>query len=115
MRMKVNKISQDERGQIYEISFGDKRFLMIETLADHSRGGDVHKHVRTHHMISGLMEVRLIRDGKELVLTIKDGEKMIINPGEPHIFTALENSLMIETQEGYPDSEYYPPYRSLVR
>jgi len=112
--MEIEKIHEDKRGSLHRILFKEKEFLIIFTKKGMLRGGDYHKSTQRDFVLTGCMEFRYKTDGREHVKTLNAGEMIHFEPNVPHMFTAKEDTLIIEWLEGEFEKSYYQPYRKLV-
>lgn len=98
------------------------------TRAGASRSGDIHTCEQLNHVVFGTMELTLVLGaaaasrggGREAVSLHRGGAVIRIPPHTPHLFTALEDSVMTEawrTADGRPcafAAWYYAPLRGRV-
>lgn len=112
--MEIEKIHEDKRGSLHRILFRGKEFLIVFTKKGMLRGGDYHKSTQHDVVLIGWMEFRYKKDGQEQIKTLKAGEMIHFEPGVPHMFTAKEDTLILEWLDGEFEKSYYEPYRKLV-
>lgn len=116
----IEEIHRDNRGFLRLIKFKGKEYLLSYTLKGASRGGYFFKRDRIYAVLNGSLLFREmnLQTQKEVEKTIKTGDHFTITPGNAHLFTALEDSFMIELT---PDAEEkaemipYEPYRKLIK
>jgi len=112
--MEIEKIHEDKRGSLHRILFEGKEFLLVFTKKGMLRGGDYHKSTQHDVVLSGSMEFRYKKGTLEQIKTLGVGEMIHFEPNVPHVFTAKEDTLIIEWLEGEFEKSYYEPYRRLV-
>lgn len=113
--MEIEKKGQDIRGSVHEISYGDDNFLIFEIKQGYSRGGDSHFSDTIIFLIKGHVECKFIRENKEYIKKIIQGDQIRIFSKEPHILTALLDSILIEIILGKKGIIYYKPYRDIIK
>jgi dTDP-4-dehydrorhamnose 3,5-epimerase-like enzyme len=113
-KIEIEKVHEDERGSIHRILFKGREFIILFTKKGYLRGGDYHKSKQHDVVLTGKMEFRYIKNGEEEVRTLEAGEMIKFEPNVPHMFSAKEDTLIIEWLEGEFEKSYYQPYRRLV-
>jgi len=113
-KMKIEKVHEDERGSIHRILFKGREFIILFTKKGYLRGGDYHKSKQHDVVLTGKMEFRYKINGKEQIKTLGVGEMIHFEPNVPHMFSAKEDTLIVEWLEGEFEKSYYQPYRRLV-
>jgi quercetin dioxygenase-like cupin family protein len=78
------------------------------------RSGDFHPIPQYDIILSGVFELTLHQDGKDIVMQKHQMELIVIPPNVPHLFRALTDTVMIEWWPGPFEAEYYEPYRNLI-
>lgn len=111
----MKQIHEDARGKIHQLQIGDKEFIIMETKKDHSRGGDFHKSIQHDVVLSGRVEFRHIDKDEDITTILKEGQMITFKPNQPHMLTALTDSLVLEWLEGIFEKQYYEPFRRLIK
>lgn len=114
--VKIEKISVDKRGVLQLVKFNNREALMSYTTKGKSRSGYYFKVDRVYVVLSGsfLFRERNMKTDEEKKKVIKTGNHFTVRPGRAHVFTALEDSYMIEfTPNATEKIEMIPyePYR----
>lgn len=113
--MRIKKINQDERGEIWKIESRKKTIFLSKTFKDFARGGDIHRGKQFNCVIEGSFRVLMKYPDKEKEIILKGGNLAIIPKEIPHVFIALEDSVMIEWHQfplpPFKEKRYYEPYR----
>ena len=111
------KVKEDDRGIIWKIQYKNKDFWLSLTKKGKSRGGDIHSCFQYNAILTGSFVVRQKLKKEDKVSKIDSPSLMIIPPEVPHVFTALEDSLMIEWHSKklppYEEKRFYEPYRRM--
>lgn len=113
----LKEIYGDARGNLCILEWRGQEVLLFSINKGYSRGGDYHKSRQHDVVLAGRVECRFkrhIESQGEVVKTLNPGEVISFEAGSPHMFTALEDSLMVEWLEGPFEKEMYPPYRKIV-
>lgn len=110
----MKKINGDNRGYLQLVEFGDKEFLVSFSFKGAPRGGYYHDVERWHLVLDGSFLFKEVVDGKESERVIKTGDLVAVKPGIPHIFIALEDTLMIEFSKEKCVMTKYESYRKIV-
>jgi len=108
-------IHSDERGKLYVIPYGDKEFLLMETKAGYSRGGDYHKSKQHDVVLHGTVQFRFMQGKKVREKVLRQSEKIAFPAEQPHMLTALTDSLVLEWLEGSFEKTHYEPFRRLCK
>lgn len=116
--IKLVKINEDKRGILQLLKFNDYEALVSYTVKGKSRSGHYFKVDRVYIVVSGsfLFRERNMDTGIETEKIIKPGDYFTVKPGNAHVFTALEDSYMIEfTPNAKEKIEMIPyhPYREI--
>jgi len=115
----MKQIHEDARGKIYQLKFGDREFLILETKKGFRRGGDYHKTWQFDVVLSGevLFTYIDIHRNPKISTNVKklQGEKVVFFPNEPHMLTALTDCLVLEWLEGPFEKQYYEPFKKLIK
>jgi len=112
--MELEKIHEDKRGSLHRILFKGKEFLLVFTKKGMLRGGDYHKSTQHDVVLMGSMEFRYKKGALDQIKTLSAGEMIHFEPNVPHMFTAKEDTLIIEWLDGEFEKSYYEPYRKLT-
>lgn len=112
--MKLEKVHEDERGSIHRLLFKGKEFIILFTRKGYLRGGDYHKSKQHDVVLVGEMKFRYRINGKDYSKTLGAGEMTHFEPHVPHMFSAKEDTVIVEWLEGEFEKSYYQPYRKLV-
>ncbi len=115
---KLEEISVDKRGYLKLLRFGDYEALVSLTVKGKSRSGYSFKVDRVYIVLSGSFEYseKSLADGEEIKKTIRTGDHFTVKPGNAHMFTALEDTCMIEFTPGAKgkiEMIPYKPYREI--
>ena len=127
----LKELKQDNRGEICLLRFGNSEpkleAFLSHTKTSVSRSGYYFKPnkiigdmpPRIYLVLNGrfLYRNKDIKTGEETEKEIKTGDYIYLEPNHAHMFTALEDSDMIEFTPGSTEKEEmipYPPYRELV-
>mgnify|MGYP001605181505 FL=1 len=116
--VKLVELNDDKRGFLKLMGFGDYEALVSFTVKDKSRSGYFFKVDRVYVVILGsfLYRVRNMKDGAETEKIIRAGDYFTVKPGNAHVFTALEDSYMIEFTPNVKEKIEmipYEPYRKI--
>lgn len=117
-------IHEDARGRIWLLNYKDKEYLLLETKAGYSRGGDYHKTRQIDVVLSGKIvwiktgELYAGQDPEEKgdhYQTLEEGDMTVSQPNYPHMMISITDSLVLEWLE-IPEAKksYYLPYRKIV-
>lgn len=115
---KFVEICSDKRGLLNLLNFGNYEALLSYTMKGKSRSGYYFKKDRIYVVLSGsfLLREKNMKTYVEIKKTVKTGDHFTITPSVAHMFTALENSYMIEfTPKAKKKAEMIPykPYREV--
>jgi len=116
--IKLVGISDGKRGFLKLLKFDDYEALISYTVKGKSRSGYYFKVDRIYIVLFGsfLYRERNMTNGIEVEKVIKTGDHFTVKPDNAHVFTALEDSYMIEFS---PESKEkiemipYEPYRKI--
>lgn len=115
--MKLNKIHEDNRGQIFAITETPLTVPEVSFMSCHagmSRGGCIHRKNSEHLcVIEGVMNYYYGEDMRHV--TLKPGQGITIPPNTPHFMLALTDCVFIEWGcEEEEKKEKYESYRKIV-
>ncbi len=116
--MKFEEIHEDARGTIHGLWKDGREYIILFTKKGHIRGGDYHKTRQYDFVLSGKVEIRYKNDISsvgEVILTLEEGEMITFAPDSPHMFIAMEDTLMIEWLAGDFEKSFYEQYRRMVK
>lgn len=115
---KVEKISEDKRGEIYRIVSG-RIYWWSYTRKGFGRGGDIHDCRQHNYVMEGGFLVKMKFPTEEVERVVLKGHSIIIPENIPHVFIALEDSVMLEWHSEklppYKQKRFYKPYRRLCK
>lgn len=114
--LEIKKAEEDPRGHVYSGNFNGKNFIILSFKKGVPRGGHYHSLKTTHFILYGKLKLKMkeLDNGKEFKKIVKAGDVVIAKPKMVHLFTALEDSLILEPiKEGLKTFEY-KPYRNIV-
>jgi hypothetical protein len=114
----LEEVPADKRGYLKLLKFGEYEALLSYTLKGKSRSGYYFKVDRVYIVLSGSFEYmeKNIENGNETKKIIKTGDHFTVKPGDAHMFTALEDTYMIEFTPGVKgkiEMIPYKPYREI--
>jgi mannose-6-phosphate isomerase-like protein (cupin superfamily) len=111
--MKLEKIHQDERGEIWTLMIDGVEHTFLKSNKGYARGGCIHKFSEEHAVIlQGSVEYHV--QGKKPRIYRK-GESLLIQPNCPHYFIALENAIVLEWGPSPEEKkEKHPDWRKVV-
>jgi len=115
---KFVELGTDKRGFLKLVKFDNYEALLSYTVKSKSRSGYYLKVDRVYIVLFGsfLYRERNMTNGIEVEKIIKTGDHFTVKPGNAHVFTALEDSYMMEFS---PDAKEkiemipYEPYRRI--
>lgn len=115
--MKIEKVSEDHRGEIWRIDSGERVYWLSITKKGKARGGDIHDGIQYTLVLQGSFKVLYKYVDREEEKIQKVNEKLEVPPEVPHVWIALEDSMMLEWHEkplpSLEKKRYYEPYRRL--
>ena len=114
MKVESRLIHGDVRGEIYLIEIEGREMLLLLTKKGYARGGDLHRSIQHDVVIKGSVEFTFHMNGRDYSLELREGESITFPEGVPHMFTSLDDSIVLEWLEGSFEKTYYPPYRKIV-
>ncbi len=116
MELQFEKESNDIRGKILVLRYGNKRINLIETKKGFSRGGHYHDFESKHILISGIIEYREknLQTNTEKIQTHSAPSVIITAPMTPHLITAVVDSVFAEEFEQDYSATDYSEYRTIV-
>jgi len=111
--MKLSKIHQDERGEIWVLLIDGKEHTFLITRKKFARGGCIHRVSQEQAVvIKGTVEYH-VRGRRPKVY--RKGESLSILPNHPHYFVALEDSIVLEWGPSSEEKkEKYKQWRKVV-
>ena len=111
--MKLEKIHQDERGEIWTLMIDGVEHTFLKSNKGYARGGCIHRTSEECAIIlQGSVEYH-IRGRKTRVYN--KGQSLLIQPSCPHYFVSLENSVVVEWGPSPEEKkEKFPPWRKVV-
>lgn len=113
--VKIEKLHTDVRGSIFSLKISGKEFILVTSVKGAPRGGHYHEDDRIHFVLDGSYDYRELdlKTDKETKRILKPGDGYNVKAGTPHLLTALEDSIFLETvSKG--NTVNYPPYRKIV-
>ncbi len=117
--MKFEEIHEDQRGTIHGMWLDDREYIVLFTKKGHIRGGDYHKTKQYDVVLSGKMNINwkesISPNSKEHSITLTEGDMICFEPDNPHMFIAMEDTLMVEWLVGDFEKSFYEQYRRLVK
>lgn len=105
---------RDARGEIHNMDIAGARFNVLVSKAGTMRSGDVHRWPQYDTVFRGLVQVTTRESGKDVMRTYTSGDRILIPPNIPHMFTFVNDTVMAEWWAGPFEARYYRPYRSQV-
>lgn len=107
---------EDIRGKIMFFSYGDKKINMSDIKKGFARGGHYYDSEQIRIIISGKIEYRTknIVTGEEQIMMMDAPRSIVLEPKTAHIFTALEDTVLIELFDNREGRTNYPEYRTMV-
>ena len=111
--MKLEKINEDRRGQIWTVMIGDVEHTFLTSNKTFARGGCTHRFSREYAVVlEGSVEYH-IRGRKPRIY--RKGESLSIEKNCPHYFIALEDSITLEWGASPEEKkEKHPQWRKVV-
>jgi hypothetical protein len=111
--MKLDKIHQDERGEIWTLMIDGIEHTFLKSNKNCARGGCIHRLSREYAVVlQGAVEYH-VRGKKPRIY--KKGESLSIQPNCPHYFIAIEDSVVMEWGPSPEEKkEKYPQWRKVV-
>jgi len=110
------EVHRDTRGELYVLEWMGREVLFFSINKGCSRGGDYHGSRQYDLVLAGKVTCRFKHslEGREVTKTLSPGDSISFEAGFPHMFTALENSLMVEWLTGPFERTMYRPYREIL-
>tara|TARA_B110000495_G_C22838186_1_gene488865 strand:- start:475 stop:849 length:375 start_codon:yes stop_codon:yes gene_type:complete len=117
MGLEFDSHAEDNRGKILFCSHNKSFVRLVEIKKGYSRGGHYHKVNQLHIVISGSLEVKEIniKTKNETTRKIVEPTTMDIPKYHAHLFTALEDSLILEYSKEEIESFEYEEYRKIIK
>lgn len=111
----VPSVFSDARGQVHNVQFGGFRFNVLVSEPGTLRSGDVHRADQLDMIFEGLVRVTTRENGRDVEREYGAGELVIVPANTPHIFKAVNRTVMAEWWRGGSfEARYYRPYRKQV-
>lgn len=117
MDVKLTRVSNDARGEIYSLGFPAGSVVNIQTTnAGYARGGHSHSYDEVFLVVSGRVEYHSGTVGNERVRVCKAGSVIRTTPGEPHYILAQVASVLAEVRPSGTNyvPKNYKPFRKIV-
>lgn len=123
MQVFVEKTNEDKRGEIYHLVINNIDYWLSFTKKGFGRGGDIHDCEQHNLCLKGEFNVKVLLPSDktrehEIERCLVAGESISIPKELPHIFKALEDSIMLEWHDGklppFSEKKYYERYRREV-
>lgn len=111
--MKLEKINQDKRGEIWTLMIDDVEHTFLKSYKRSARGGCIHRFSKEYAVVlQGSVEYH-VKGRKTRVY--KKGESLSIESNCPHYFIAIEDSVTMEWGPSPEEKkERYPQWRKVV-
>lgn len=116
-KLDVELIHQDKRGSLHSLKLKGKEILIVFSAKGAPRGGHYHRKNQQHIVLEGSFLYREIdarNPKKEIQKKLKAGDVVEVKAYRAHLFTALEESIMIEFKKDKRKAIIYEPYRKSV-
>lgn len=111
----VPSVFSDARGQVHNVRFGGFRFNVLVSEPGTLRSGDVHRADQLDMIFEGLVRVTTRENGRDVEREYGAGDLVIVPANTPHIFKAVNRTVMAEWWRGGSfEARYYRPYRKQV-
>ncbi|MBI4059640.1 hypothetical protein HY406_01090 [Candidatus Giovannonibacteria bacterium] len=107
-------IFSDVRGTIQRIEIASQKINLLYTKKGFMRSGDLHKNTQFDFVFKGQLELWLRRNNQDIKQIYGPNSFVEIEPGIPHLFKFLEDTLMAEWWNGPFEAWYYRPYREII-
>lgn len=115
--MKIEKVNEDNRGEIWRIDNGKRIYWLSITKKGSGRGGDIHDGYQYNLVFEGSFKVLYKYPDREEEWIQKVDQLLQVPPEVPHVWIALEDSMMLEWHEKplppFEQKRYYELYRRL--
>ena len=108
-------VHEDARGQIYVFKINNQGYGLSINQKGAMRGGDFHPVPQYNLILQGKMKITQWIDEKDVVTIAGPNELVVIQPGIPHLFESITESVMVEWWEKDNQSEAFPRYRDEVK
>lgn len=112
--MKVKLIHEDKRGKIFKVRIGKINFNVMTRKKGTLMSGDYHPHNQFDVVLKGSVKITLKKEKEEEEIVKKANEFIKIPSGIPHMFEALEDTILLEWWDGPYEQKIYKPYRKIV-
>lgn len=110
----VPSIFHDDRGEIHRLRVGGKRVNLLFSKAQVMRSGYLHPNTTHDFIISGKVEVWTLTDKGTEKTVYGSQEHFEVASYTPHILHFLEDTRILEWNEGEFRCWYYHPYRRII-
>ncbi len=112
----LEKIHEDKRGKIFLGKIGNKEFSIIYSVKGAPRGGHFHNKDQLHFIAHGKFAFREIdaKTQKETKKILRVGDCVNIKSRNPHLFTALQDSILVEVKGVGTKTVEFPKWRKIV-
>ena len=116
LTLRFIKETSDIRGKILWTESNDTEMHLVEIKKGFSRGGHYHPFDSVHIIISGKAEYHELdlTTGSEIVKTVEPLSIISTPANRPHLLTAIEDVIFMESFRLPYKAVDYPPYRSIV-
>lgn len=118
-RMKIDKVQEDKRGEIWKIETGKRTAFLSKTFKGKARGGDIHDGSQYTLILEGKVKVLMKFPEREKEEILEKNDLIIVPKDIPHVFIALEDSVFLEWHElplpEYSKKRFFEPYRKLCK
>ena len=105
----------DQRGEMYINKFKGREFNVIFTKAGAYRAGDYHSTEQYTVILKGEIRITLRQDNKDIIKKYGSNELIVISLKTPHLYKFLVDTVMIEWLAGPYKTQYYKPYRKIIK
>jgi mannose-6-phosphate isomerase-like protein (cupin superfamily) len=108
------EILNDGRGSMRLYKYKDMEYKICEIKKGMARGGDVHNYAEQYDLVLyGKIKFIKKENNIDKIQILVKNDFIEIKRGIPHVFIALEDSLLIEWRNGPFERKIYEPYRKL--
>lgn len=123
MQFFIEKVHEDKRGEMYHLVIDGKDYYLSDTKKGFGRGGEIHDIAQYNVCLKGKFMVRIISNlvpdfpAQETHYLTK-GRCKTVDAGDPHVFIAEEDSVLLEWHDGklppIGEKKYFEQYRKLI-
>ncbi len=110
----TSSVYKDGRGEIRRLELEGVKFNTLFTKKGVYRSGDYHSATQFDLVLKGIVEITMFKDGKDVTITKRDNESIVIPPNVPHLFYFPEDTVMLEWWDKPFEAQFYEPYRKRV-